>query len=62
MIRAIIRSKTTGRRTLLLGLDRENLDRLANGKPIYVIGKALGVDCDVAIVFGESLSDVINDM
>ncbi len=62
MIRAMITSPSTGRRTMLLGLDRENLTRLTDGKPIYVLGKALGIECDVAIVFGESLQHVIEEL
>jgi hypothetical protein len=62
LIRATITSPSTGKRTLLLGVDRENMNRLTDGKPIFVKGEPLGVNCDVVIVFGESLDQVVEDM
>jgi hypothetical protein len=62
VIRATITSPSTGKRTLLLGVDRENMNRLMAGQPIYVEGKPLNLGFDVAIVFGESLQNVVEEM
>ena len=57
MIRATGRMKD-GRLFLLLGVDRENINRLTSGKPIVCKGESVGIDRDVIIVFGETLKDV----
>lgn len=62
MIRATITSPVTGRKILLLGVDRENIVRLTSGKPILVKGEQMDLGVDVAIVFGESLQDVVEEL
>lgn len=54
--------KSDGTPFMLLGVDRENINRLTSGKPIVCNRESLGVERDVMIVFGETLQDVINDL
>jgi len=61
MIRATGRMKD-GRLFLLLGVDRENINRLTSGKPIVCKGESVGIDRDVIIVFGETLKDVETEL
>lgn len=63
MIRATITSPSTGKKTLLLGVDRENMRRLMDEKrPIFVKGEPMELGFDVAIVFGETLQDVVEEL
>jgi hypothetical protein len=61
MIRATGRMKD-GRLFLLLGVDRENINRLTSGKPIVCKGESVGIERDVIIVFGETLKDVETEL
>lgn len=53
----IRRGERDGRKLLLLGLSRANIDKLVEGKPISISrkthGEAMAEDEEVAIVFGE---------
>jgi hypothetical protein len=60
MIRATGTAK--GRKFLLLGVDRENINRLTAGKPIIVRAESLDLERDVMIVFGETLQDVADQL
>jgi len=51
-----------GRPFLLLGVDRENINRLTAGKPIICKGESVGIDRDVMVVFGETLQDVTDEL
>lgn len=42
----------------ILGLDAENIKRLKEGRPIMVSLAALGGTDDIAIMYGETLSDI----
>lgn len=63
MIRALATTRS-GRRLLVLGIDRENVRRLTGGDPIYVQGNAHGLDLDVDVVvaFGEELQDILDEI
>jgi len=43
---------------VLLGVDKENVKRLKQGKPIRVKGSDLGIEVDIFIVYGNTLSDI----
>jgi hypothetical protein len=58
MIRMTIINPRTGKRLLLLGLDRENVNRLTDGKPILVEGEPMNLPFDVSVVFGETLEEI----
>jgi len=58
MIRMTLINPNTGKKLLLLGLDRENINRLTAGKPIMVEGAGMGLAFDVSVCFGETLDDV----
>ena len=60
MIRAT--GERNGRPFLLLGVDRENINRLTSGKPIRCTMESVGIERDVLIVFGETLQDVTNEL
>lgn len=51
-----------GRRTLIFGLEPENISRLQQGKPIQLNAKELGVDCDVVIFAGGSAEEMARQM
>lgn len=53
---------TNDRPFLLLGIDRENIDRLTSGKPIRVLMESIGIERDVLIVFGETLQNVTDEL
>ena len=44
--------------TVILGIDKENVKRLKDGKPIRVRGSDLNVETDIYIVYGETLNEV----
>lgn len=58
MIRLTITNPTSGKKLLLLGVDRENINRLTAGQPIFVEGGPMGLPFDVSVAFGETLDDV----
>lgn len=60
MIRAT--GEANGRPFLILGVDRENINRLTAGKPIRVTMESVGIERDVLIIFGETLQDVTNEL
>ena len=51
-----------GRDFILLGLDRENINRLTSGKPIVCRKETVNIERDVMIVFGETLGDVVKEL
>ena len=56
MIKAIINGN------LVLGLDKENVKRLTSDKPILFDGKPFGFDGQIAIVYGETLQDIADEL
>lgn len=62
MIRMTVTSQDGKSKLLLLGVDRENINRLTAGQPIFVDGAAMGVGFDVAMMFGETLADCYAEM
>lgn len=51
-----------GREFVLLGVDRENINRLTSGKPIICRAESVGIERDVMVVFGETLQDVADEL
>lgn len=51
-----------GREFLLLGLDKENIRRLTDKKPIWIKGETVQMEFDVLIMYGETLQDVTDDL
>ena len=47
---------------ILLGVDKENIKRLTEGKPIRVEGKELGIPYDIFIIYGETLKDIAREL
>lgn len=63
MIRALATQKD-GRKLLILGVDRTNIDKLTSKQPIIVRGDQFGLDLpvDFLIMFGETLDDVATEL
>lgn len=63
MIRAV-HTNPEGRKLLILGIDKTNVERIKAGQPILVKGDQMGLDLpiDVAILYGESLDDVAKSL
>lgn len=63
MIRAVA-TKKDGRKLLILGVDRTNIERLTSKQPIMVQGNQFGLDLpvDILIMFGETLDDVATEL
>lgn len=57
-----LKGNANGRQFLLLGLDRENINRLTSGQPIRVLADSVELEQDVLIVFGETLQDVADEL
>ena len=45
-------------KNIILGLDRENIKRLQQLKPIRIVGKDLNIEQDIYIIYGETLQDI----
>lgn len=56
----MIKAKTVNG-DIFLGIDRENINRLIDAKPIFVKGSDLGTDNDIYIVFGETIEEIMAD-
>ena len=54
--------KTGDRPFLILGVDRENINRLTSGKPIRVTMESVDIERDVMVIFGETLQDVMDQL
>jgi hypothetical protein len=54
MIKAAGTDRTTGERLIILGLSRENVNRLQEDKPITFSMKPFGIEGSVVIFFGET--------
>jgi hypothetical protein len=50
---------TSGKRFLLLGLDRENINRLTAGQPINCDGASVEMPYDTIIMFAETTEELI---
>lgn len=48
--------------TVILGIDKENVKRLQEGKPIRVTGSDLGIANDIFIVYGKTLDDIQKEL
>ena len=51
-----------GKNVLVLGISAENVIRLKEGKPIHITGEELGLECDVLLVYGETESQIYQDL
>lgn len=51
-----------GNNNILLGVDKENIKRLTEGKPIRVRGKELEIEHDIFIVYGDTLDDIAKEL
>lgn len=63
----IIASATgeNGRRVLVLGVTRENLERLTAGRPIHLRAEShpgIPEDLAIAIVYGETGADIVKQL
>lgn len=61
MIRAVA-TKVDGSKLLVLGITKENVERLKQGRPIHVEGAPMGVDTSVVIYYGETARDLIKQL
>lgn len=63
MIRAL-GTQTNGRKILILGLDKTNIEKLTAGQPISVRGNQFGLNLPVnfVIMYGETLDDVAKEL
>lgn len=61
MLKALLR--TGNRSIILMGLDRESVDRLTDGQPIRFDGNSVGVPGrTIALMFGETADDMVAEM
>jgi hypothetical protein len=51
-----------GRGVVVLGIDASNVEKLKQGLPINVPGQDLDVDVDLAIVYGERMQDIVDEL
>lgn len=61
MIKAKMESND-GRGMLLIGLSRENVTSLKEGKPLHILGSDLGLENDVLLIYGETEDTLFNDL
>jgi hypothetical protein len=64
MITMTVNSKD-GRRLIVLGLDRENVNTLTKGKPLFMSSTkddAVPVGVEVVVCFGETKEDVLAEL
>lgn len=47
---------------VILGLEKENIKRLKQGKPIHIKGSDLGIENDIYIVYGNTKNDIMKDL
>ena len=57
----MIKVKTTDNK-IILGIDKENVNRLQKGKPIRVHGNELGIKQTIFIVYGDTLDDIVEEL
>lgn len=57
----MLKAKTT-KGDLILCVDKENVKRLKQGKPIFIEGAELGLDYDIFIMYGETLADIADQI
>lgn len=60
MIKAVI--NTGGKPLLLLGLSRMNIEKLTEGLPIKIEGSEVGMEVDIALVYGETEDQIRRDL
>lgn len=46
---------------IILGIDKDNIRLLQEGKPIYIKKETLNIENDIVIAYGETLQQIIND-
>jgi len=61
MIKAIMKNKDNDS-ILLLGISKENVNSLREGKPIHIKGDELGIGNDVLLVYGETEDQLYKDL
>ena len=47
---------------IILGIDRDNVDRLKEGKPILIQGVDIGLDVEICIAYGDDLQDILDEL
>jgi uncharacterized protein YxjI len=47
---------------IVLGLDKNNIERLTKGQPIHIEAKDLKLEDDIYIVYGDSLLDIAKEL
>ncbi len=61
MIKGMMKTNE-GKDIILLGISRENILRLKEGKPIHVKGDELGVSQDIFIMYGDTEMEIYNEL
>jgi hypothetical protein len=61
MIKATMQTNE-GKNIVLLGLSKENLERLKEGKPIHINGSELGIANDILIMYGETEAHIYKEL
>jgi len=54
--------KAKSGKTVILGIDSENIKRLQEGNAILVKGESLQIDYNIIIAYGETLDDVAREL
>lgn len=62
MIKVVTHPHNGNKPRLYLGFDRNNTEKLHDGQPILITGATIGIDCDIILLAGETLTDVIEDL
>jgi len=61
MIKATMQT-SEGKNILLLGLSKENVNKLKLGKPIHVTGSEVGLENDVLLVYGDTEAEIYKEL
>jgi hypothetical protein len=62
VIKALTTMDANGRRTLILGLDDRNVQRLTTNQPLIVQGEEMGLDIDIYIAHAPSYGELFAQM
>lgn len=54
--------KATDGKTIILGLERGNIERLKAGDPIEIKGEEVGANRNILIVYGDTVVDIAHDL
>lgn len=61
MVRLVSES-ADGRRLAILGIDAHNIERLKAGLPLWCHGSEMGIDCDIAVMYGDTQAELLRQM